>query len=268
MLKHMDLAWTPQTATALAKAIGETKNGISGTEISALLHELKMNDNSGESTKWKRLDFAFRHSLVQFGAPRRVITFITKVMEPVNYTSNSELFETRQRMINDVLIHVGLRVNDKGEVATSQKADTLSEAARLTDTVREELTRRGTHPRVLKYCEEEIFRYGYFHAILESAKSVFDMLRRMTGLDQDGAALADTALSVKSGKLRINSLATDTERSEQNGFNSLVKAVAWMYRNPTAHDPRLSRSISDTELYEALTLFSMIHRRLDEATVR
>ncbi|MGV0398714.1 TIGR02391 family protein [Corynebacterium suicordis] len=264
----MNLEWSPQTVTALAKVIGETDNGISGSEISVLLHELKMNDNSGESTKWKRLDFAFRHSLMQFRGPKRIITFITKVMEPVNYSSHPELFETRQRMINAVLIHVGLRVTDRGEVATSQKANTLSEAARLTHTVREELARRDTHSRVLKYCEEEIFRYGYFHAILEAAKSVFDTLRDMTGLDCDGAALADAALSVKSGKLRINSLTTDTERNEQNGFNSFVKAVAWMYRNPTAHDPRLNRSIGDTELYEALTLFSIIHRRLDEATVR
>ncbi|WP_350309359.1 TIGR02391 family protein [Corynebacterium sp. MSK218] len=80
--------------------------------------------------------------------------------------------------------------------------------------------------------------------------------------------MADTALSLKSGKLRIDSLATETERNEQNGFNSLVKVVAWMYRTPTAHDPRLNRSIRDTELYEALTLFPMIHRRLDEASVR
>ncbi|WP_426716782.1 hypothetical protein ACEN19_03690 [Corynebacterium auriscanis] len=112
-----------------------------------------MNDNSGESTKWKRLDFAFRHSLMQFRGPKRIITFITKVMEPVNYSSHPELFETRQRMINAVLIHVGLRVTDRGEVATSQKANTLSEAARLTHTVREELARRDTHSRVLKYCE-------------------------------------------------------------------------------------------------------------------
>lgn len=264
----MDMAWTPQTATALAKAIGETENGISGKEISTLLQELKMNDNSGESTKWKRLDWAFHRSLEKFNGPRRIITFITKVMEPVSYTSNPELFEVRKRKINGVLVHVGLKVNDKGEVVRFQKAETLSEAARLTHTVREELTRRGTHPRVLEYCEEEIFRYGYFHAILESAKSVFDTLRRITGIDQDGAALADTALSVKSGKLRINSLETETERNEQNGFSSLVKAVAWMYRNPTAHDARLNRPISDTELYEALTIFSMIHRRLDEAIAR
>lgn len=264
----MDMNWTPQTVTALAKAIGETENGISGSEISRHLRNLGMNDNSGESTKWKRLDFAFHHSLVEFNGPKRIITLISKVMEPVNYTTNSGLFETRQRMINAVLVHVGLRVTNSGQIAHTQKAETLTEAARLTNTVREELIRRGTHPRVLKYCAEEIFRYGYLHAILEAAKSVFETLREMTGIDEDGAGLADLALSLNSGKLQINSLETVTERSEQNGFNSLVKAVAGMYRNPTAHDPRLKRSISEDELYEALMLFSMIHRRLDEAKLR
>lgn len=40
-----------------------------------------------------------------------------------------------------------------------------------------------------------------------------------------------------------------------------------MFRNPTAHDPRISRAVSDDELLELLTMVSMVHRRLDAATI-
>jgi hypothetical protein len=40
-----------------------------------------------------------------------------------------------------------------------------------------------------------------------------------------------------------------------------------MFRNPVAHDPRLRRTVSDDELLELLTTLSMIHRRLDAATL-
>ncbi len=65
----------------------------------------------------------------------------------------------------------------------------------------------------------------------------------------------------------INSLSTDSEREEQSGFATLCKGLLSMFRNPIAHDPRLSRSVGDDELLELLMVVSMIHRRLDKATV-
>ncbi|MET9453376.1 TIGR02391 family protein [Streptomyces cinerochromogenes] len=48
----------------------------------------------------------------------------------------------------------------------------------------------------------------------------------------------------------------------------LLKGLGSMYRNPTAHDPRLRRPVTDEELLELLTSLSMIHRRLDHARVQ
>lgn len=90
----------------------------------------------------------------------------------------------------------------------------------------------------------------------------------MSGEQGDGAALVDATLSLgksRHSKLAINSLNTQTERDEQSGFANLVKGLSSLYRNPTAHDPRLTRVISKDELLELLTLVSMIHRRLDIA---
>lgn len=121
---------------------------------------------------------------------------------------------------------------------------------------------------MLKYCSVEVLKKDYFHACLEATKSIFDRLRALAEATGDGAGLVDAALALgKSGVpiLAINSLRTQTEKDEQTGLANLLKGLNGLYRNPTAHDPRLSRSISEDELLEVLTMVSMVHRRLDGA---
>ena len=60
------------------------------------------------------------------------------------------------------------------------------------------------------YCR---YTLNYFHAVLEAAKSIFDKLRRLTGLTDDGASLVDKALSGASPLLAINNLATEIGRA-------------------------------------------------------
>ncbi|MFS0216131.1 TIGR02391 family protein [Corynebacterium striatum] len=255
------------TINALARAIGDTEHGLKGDEIARLLQELAMYD-PGEMTKWRRLEAAFTESQNTHGNAKRVVTFLVRAFDPARYVQRPELFDIRRQLISPILVLHGLRVTDEGQITRTKGASTLTEVQRLTNTVREELNRRGTHPEVLTYCEEEVLRHGYLHAVLEASKSVFQRLRDMTGLELDGSALADAALSVKSGVLAVNSLDTATEENEQTGMCSLVKSISGLYRNPTAHDPRLYRRVTETELYEALTLLSYVHRRLDGATVR
>lgn len=66
--------------------------------------------------------------------------------------------------------------------------------------------------------------------------------------------------------LAINTLSTETEKTQQNGFANLLTGLAGLYRNPVAHDPRTDRTVTDDELLELLTTLSMVHRRLDEAS--
>ena len=189
-------------------------------------------------------------------------------MQPVRYREMPAIFSARQGALNEVLVFLGLRINDEGKVARGARADTLSEAARHANSLRAELRRRGVHAEVLRYCSQEILEGNPFHAALEATKSVPDRLRSMTGEHGDGARLIDTALALgQEGKPRvaINSLSTDSERDEQSGFATLCRGLLSMFRNPIAHDPRLSRSVGDDELLELLMVVSMIHRRLDES---
>jgi hypothetical protein len=111
-----------------------------------------------------------------------------------------DTFSRRQDDLNEVLVPVGLRVNDQGQVARGPAAATLSEAARHASSLRAELR---THPEVLRYCTLEILAKDLFHASLEAVKSVADRLRQLTGQGLDGARLADAVLMPGHGTARV-----------------------------------------------------------------
>jgi uncharacterized protein (TIGR02391 family) len=259
--------WSYTTLQAVAAVLGDTDTGLTGREIGDLLHRLGMDDPLPGITKRDRLTEAFVRRQNRDQSPRRVITFITNAMDPVQYRDRPDLFTLRQDRLNERLAFEGLRINDEGRVASGARARTLDEATQLATSVRDELTRRRTHPKVLEYCSVEVLKRDHFHACLEATKSIFDRLRDLTGQGGDGAALIDAVISLgKTGQpvVAINALASQTERDEQTGMANLIKGMNGLYRNPTAHDPRLRRSISEAELLEVLTLVSMVHRRLDD----
>lgn len=263
------MGWTKAIYQEIAAVLGDTNNGLKGSDIGKLLHQLKMADPQPKASKQDRLTAAFveRHNL-DSGDAKRIVTFITHAMEPVLYRDRLDLFALRQDRLNERLAFVGLHVNDEGKMQKGAVARTLDEASRIATSIRDELARRKTHPEVLRYCSVEVLKKAHFHACLEATKSVFDRLRTMTGANGDGAALVDATLSLgKSGVpvLAINSLSTQTEMDEQTGLANLVKGMSGLFRNPTAHDPRLSRAVTDDELLEALNVVSMVHRRLDAA---
>src|SRR3546814_10818908 len=65
--------------------------------------------------------------------------------------------------------------------------------------------------------------------------------------------------------LAINARTTGSQRSEQSGFANLVRGAFGMFRNPTAHEPRIYWSMTKEDAEDLLTIVSLIHRRLDSA---
>lgn len=118
---------------------------------------------------------------------------------------------------------------------------------------------------MLRFCRAELVADNYFHAVLEASKSIADKLRTRTGLTDDGGKLVDTALCGSSPLLAINSLATESQRSEQSGFANLIKGTFGMFRNPSAHEARILWAMSKEDAEDLLSLASLIHRRLDAA---
>lgn len=262
--------WSEAVITGVAEVLGDAGEGLTHSEISQLFATLRIEDQAPEASKRLRLREALLARQFEDRSPKRLITFVTRVMEPVRYRDAPARFELLRGRLDEVLAHIGLRVTDNGNLARGTRVSTLREAAQHANSLRAELRRRNTHREVLRYCTDEILMKNAFHATLEATKSIADRLRSMTGEHGDGASLVDATLALgKVGKPRvaINTLTTVTERDEQKGFVNIVKGVFSMYRNPTAHDPRISRKVSDDDLLETLTAVSMIHRRLDTATV-
>jgi uncharacterized protein (TIGR02391 family) len=70
----------------------------------------------------------------------------------------------------------------------------------------------------------------------------------MSGVQLDGAALVDRVFNIDRPILAINSLRTETEKSEHKGFAALLKGCFAAVRNPLAHEPKISGTARMTPL--------------------
>jgi uncharacterized protein (TIGR02391 family) len=131
-------------------------------------------------------------------------------------------------------------------------------------TIRSKFQGRKLHAEVLKYCRSELMQDNYFHAVFEAAKGLAQRIRDLSGEQADGAALVDRVFSVDRPLLAINSLQTETERSEHKGFAALLKGCFAAIRNPLAHEPKILWQGED-DAADYLSLISLVHRKLDDA---
>lgn len=158
-----------------------------------------------------------------------------------------------------------LAIDHGGSLQEVNQARTISEAGIRVKTFN--LVKRSVHADVLRFCKEELLVSNYFHAVLETVKSVMDKLRSKSRLNEDGPALIDKALSGECPLVRINSMSIDSQRSEQKGFPNLLRGVAGMFRNTTAHEARIHWNMSMDSAEDLLSMASLIHRRLDRVTI-
>jgi uncharacterized protein (TIGR02391 family) len=260
----------PFSASAVESICRALGDAVTGSQIPNLVVRLKVKEPSVEqsTTKWKRLFNAVAEAQNRQQDGRPLLRLILDVMAPVRFTSPSE-FEERRTLVNERLLYSGFQVQEDGSLKRVKFATTVSEAQQRADDLRAELVRRDVHPEVIRFCRAELLQRNYFHAVLEASKSVADRLRTMTGISGDGALLVDATCSLSSGpRVVFNSLATEWERSEQTGLATLMKGVFSTFRNPTAHAPKVLWATSRRDALDMLTLASMLHRRLDDSTVR
>ena len=260
----------PSQLQALCDVLGHTKTGLAGVEIDGLLAACRIGDPSSGRSKRYRLFDALKARQDQDRCSNAVLRVVEEAMAPVAYRGNTALFDSRRHDVNEVLAFAGLQLGEDGKLRIAEKATTLDEAQERAGRLRNELRRRAVHADVIQFCRAELLEENYFHAVLEATKSVAEKIRQRTGLPGDGAALVDAAFGKgTSGHplLAFNSLQTETEHKEHTGLMNLMKGALGTFRNPTAHAPRISWAVTERDALEALTLLSMLHRRLDEAVL-
>lgn len=250
---------------AICVVIGDTNEGLTGTQIGQLLQRCGIDDPSPGITKRDRLFDALRARQDRDGCANNVVAFIQTALDPVRFVGNAAGFAAFRDRLNEVLAFSGLHLGEDGKVRAVAHARTLDEAQERAGRLRSELARRKVHHDVLQFCKAELLQNNYFHAVFEVTKSVAEKIRQRTGLTSDGAELVDDAFGLKSPLLAINTLRTETEQTEQKGFANLVKGVFGVFRNVTAHAPKITWPIDEQDALDLLSLVSYIHRRLDAA---
>ena len=245
---------------ALARVLGECG---SGTDISRVLRDRGLVDNSGESTKWRRLYWLFLDCQKTYGCANHVIDFIRAFLTPARFVGRSAEFEARRQELNTILAFSGLEYGADGQLRRIAAATTLDVAESRVRTIRMKFHGRRIHPEVLKYCRTELMQDNYFHAVFEATKGLAQRLRDSTGVQTDGAALIDAVFSIERPILAINALRSETERSEHKGFAALLKGCFAAVRNPLAHEPKILWDGED-DAADYLSLISLLQRKLDQ----
>lgn len=253
---------------AIARALGHTEEGLTGPEIEFLLGAAQIQDVDRNNTKWKRLHNALATDQNSRKDRTHILAFIRKAMKPERWLSQHEKYEPLRARLNQALLFSGLAVKESGELVEVDKVSTIGDAQRRSNELRAALLKRDAHPDVLAFCRAELLAENFFHAVLEATKSVAAKLRSKSGLTGDGSALVDAALSGDSPKLIVNRFTSDSEKSEQRGFATLLKGVFGMFRNPTAHEARINWPMSVEDAADLMSTVSLIHRRLDCAVLR
>jgi uncharacterized protein (TIGR02391 family) len=287
MSNSVSAPYPARTLEGVASILGHTAHGLTNSEIGRLLKASKIRDplveaeeadpavKAGDAyismNKRERIARALSQHQSRTNAGAALIGFIHAAMNPQRYVANPELFEERRQQLNEVMVFDGLQLNDAGRVVSRTAARTLSEAAQLAGRLTTELSRRQTHEAVLRYCTEEVLAKNNFHAALEACKGVADRIRALSGIDDDGASLFKAALSCRNQTppIEVIPLTTESDRSEQIGFMNFLIGLFGMYRNTTAHDPKVVRQsmrpVTEAELLELFTTLSLVHHKLDHS---
>jgi uncharacterized protein (TIGR02391 family) len=255
------------TLEHIARAFADFQ-GLTGREIGELLEEAGLDDPWPDGTKWKRLREALEVRQRNDRAANAVCHFINVAMDMRRFAGRAEEHQALVRELNQCLLLEGLEVARTGKLRPAERARDLPEAERRADRLRAELQRRRVHPYVLKFCQAELVKDNYFHAVLEASKSIFARIREVSGLAGDGVALVDAAFSLKrqgAPPIAFNSLRTQSEKSAHGGYANFARGIAGAFRNRTAHEPKVEYPMSEEDALDTLVVISMVHRALDSA---
>ncbi len=259
----------PQSALeAIAKLCGNLPIGdkeTTGSQIAHYLESANLPDPDPGDTKWKRVYKSFVRFQNENQTSNNIIIFLRLLYSPCRYAEHKGQYYEEVAKLNRILSMQGLELKDDGKMHRVGKAETLSEALKRAQRLKEKLLERNVHPIILKYAENEILSDNYFHTVLEAMKSVTVCIREKTGCYADGVKLVDSTLTGDTPRIVINNYITDSEKGEQKGFVNLLKGLYGTFRNPLAHESKIEWHLSEQDALDVLCMISYVHRKLEKA---
>ncbi len=254
----------PNVLEMICNILGDTNNGLTGTEIHRFLLQSNIEDIDPSITKRYRLFNAFANNQNKEKCSNQILNFIGNVLSPSRFVNAPNEFERLRHAINQQLAFVGYELEENGQYKEIKVASTLTDIQIKVDNLKQELETRKAHIEVFKYCKAELLENNYFHSVLEANKGIFQRIRDLSGVQTDGNALIEQVFSTNP-ILIINNFQSSSEKNEHTGFCNLLKGLCSMFRNPTAHEPKIDWNISEQDALEILGIISYCHRRLDNA---
>ena len=116
VLQHIDF-FASQHLEAIAKILGHTSSGLTGSEIGSLLRQCNIPETDFSATKWKRLSSALINCQKLYPSDNKVILFIEKALDPASYMKNHGVFDQRRSTdLNGVLLFSELSIDESGTV--------------------------------------------------------------------------------------------------------------------------------------------------------
>lgn len=121
------------------------------------------------------------------------------------------------------------------------------------------------HPEIEKISRKLFNDEHYSQAIFEAFKKVNNLVKEKTGRkDLDGKGLMLTTFSVNNPILQINTLSSQSDKDEQEGFMHLYAGAIMGIRNPKGHENIIQKNKDRTLKY--LSFASLLCERLEECT--
>ena len=255
---------TPVVIECIANVLGDTSEGLTGSEIHKCLIQSGIEDVDPTNTKRYRLYNAFAKACNESKCSNCVFTFISVALAPERFVSEKERFESLRDKINQQLAFCGYKYNEDGKFSKTQKASRITDVEIKANNLKVEVEKRKAHSEILNYCKAELLQNNYFHAVFEANKGLFQRIRDLSGSKEDGNKLIEQVFS-SNPVLIINSFISKSEKDEHSGFANLLKGLCGMFRNPEAHEPKVLWNIEEQDALEILAMISYCHRRLDNA---
>lgn len=85
-----------------------------------------------------------------------VLAFVTRVMNPVRFVGNRDVYETERGKLNIVLAFSGPTLGEDGKLSEISTVNTLTEAEAMANALRKALVERKEHADVLKFCRANL----------------------------------------------------------------------------------------------------------------
>ena len=257
----------PNVLEMISNILGDTETGLTGSEIHRLLLQANIEDTTQQGVmiaKRKNLFNSLANEQNKNKCSNHILNFIGYALAPSRYVGNPIEFERLRTAINQQLAFVGYELQQNGKYREIEKASTIADVQIKADNLKQELEKRNAHQEVFNYCKAELLQNNYFHSVLEANKGLFQRIRDLSGVQTDGNVLIEQVFS-SNPILIINNYQSTSEKNEHTGFCNLLKGLCAMYRNPTAHEPKIDWEVTEQDALEILGIISYCHRRLDNA---